>query len=107
MTDKFLYVLPTNDITFRARRTVTVASVVPRVQCDDYSIPIPCPMNLAMDQYGYMVFRYVLFRGIAVPCRPSVQVQGGPCLDVPTRAQLGRERVNVDRHTQTIRLRQT
>ena len=51
------------------RRHVPITSVVPRVQCNSCSILVP--MNLAMDQYGYMVFRYVLFCGEAVSCRPS------------------------------------
>ena len=62
------------------RRHVPITGVVPRVQYNSCSILVPCPRNLAMDQYGYMVFRYILFCGKAVPCRLS-----GACLDVPTR----------------------
>ena len=32
-----------------------------------------------MDQYGYIVFRYVLFCGEAVPCR-AVHPRAGRCL---------------------------
>ena len=47
-------------------------------------------MNLAMDQYGYMVFRYVLFCGMAGPCRPSVTVtlDAVKCLFAHTRREL-------------------
>ena len=71
-------------------RHVPITTIVPRVQCDDCSIPIACPMNLAMDQYGYMVFRYVLFCGMAGPCRPSVTVtlDAVKCLFAHTRREL-------------------
>jgi hypothetical protein len=38
-----------------------------------------------MDQYGYIVFRYVLFCGEAVPCR-AVRPRAGACLDVTDEA---------------------
>jgi hypothetical protein len=60
-------------------------------------IPIP---DIAMDQYGYMVFRYVLFCGIAGLCRPSVTVVsgGGKCLF----ARTDEGSVRRGPHTQTI-----
>ena len=51
------------------RRHVPITGVVPRVQYNSCSIPVFCPRNLAMGQYGYMVFRYVLFCGEAVPSK--------------------------------------